>query len=776
MPTARCPTRCNVDLPLPTERGGLTRMTEPREARRSWVEQIMGMPVSVLARADTARDPDVAQAVAAVFAELREVDDRFSPYRYDSEISRVARGELALADCCADVQEVAHRCEVANALTGGLFDATRPDGRWDPSGLVKGWATERAMRHLAAARGPDWCLNCGGDVIATAPSGQPFVVGIADPADPTRVIARIPCTLGAVATSGTAARGAHLYDPRTGRPADLALRAVTVAGPSLETADMIATAGLRRRPMLGRGRDRLRRLCRDGHRPGPGPAAHARLARSRAHPGLPVKARSTVLRVARTRGPGTADHRGMTAELALGNPVRARVRPRRGGARRAACLGAVTASVLAVLALWISGDGLTNLTSSRADALTSLGRLAGLLSADLLLVQVLLMARVPVIERCYGQDVLTRLHRVVGFSSVALLAAHLAAVLPGYAALTGTGVARQTWLLVRSAPGILLAVAGTAALLLVTVTSIRRARRALRYESWHLLHLYAYLGVGLALPHQMWAGQDFVASPLARAYWWSLYGAVAAAVLIFRLGLPIGRSLRHGLTVDTVTEEAAGVVTVAMRGRALHRLPARAGQYLVWRFLDGPGWSRGHPYSLSAAPGPEQVRITANDNGDDPGRLARLRPGTWVLIEGPYGRLAAGLPLNRPLAMLACGIGITPIRALVEDLPPEIDAVLVYRARTLEHALMRGEIDEIAARRGTRVQYLLGPRAGARSSWLPETAAHRADREVLLDLIPDLPDRDLVVCGPEPWADAVCAAAAEVGLPRTRVHRERFAW
>lgn len=222
-----------------------------------------------------------------------------------------------------------------------------------------------------------------------------------------------------------------------------------------------------------------------------------------------MRARSTVLRVARTRAPGTADHRGMTAELALGNPTRIRARPRTGAAGRAACLGAVAASVLAVLGLWVSGDGLTNLASSRGDVLTSLGRLAGLLSADLLLVQVLLMARVPVIERCYGQDRLTRVHRLVGFSSVALLAVHLLTVLPGYAALTGTGVVRQTWLLVRSAPGILLAVAGTAALLLVTVSSIRRARRALRYESWHLLHLYAYVGIGFAFPHQLADGADF---------------------------------------------------------------------------------------------------------------------------------------------------------------------------------------------------------------------------------------------------------------------------
>src|SRR5206468_12806789 len=104
-----------------------------------------------------------------------------------------------------------------------------------------------------------------------------------------------------------------------------------------------------------------------------------------------------------------------------------------------------------------------------------------------------------------------------------------------------TGVVRETWNLVTTYPGMLLAVAALAAIIGVVVTSVRAARRRLRYESWHLLHLYAYLGVGLALPHQIWTGQDFVGDAAARAYWWTLYVAAAAAVLLFRVGLPLWR-------------------------------------------------------------------------------------------------------------------------------------------------------------------------------------------------------------------------------------------
>jgi len=173
---------------------------------------------------------------------LRSVDALFSPYRPDSAVSRMARGELSLVDADPLVRDVAARCAHASAITAGLFDATRADGRWDPSGLVKGWAAERAFRHLSGVAGLDWCLNAGGDVILACPSGLPFVVGIEDPSDPGAVIATLSLTSGAVATSGEAARGAHLYDPRTGLPPAPRWRSVSVTGPSLETADVLATA------------------------------------------------------------------------------------------------------------------------------------------------------------------------------------------------------------------------------------------------------------------------------------------------------------------------------------------------------------------------------------------------------------------------------------------------------------------------------------------------------------------------------------------------------
>lgn len=437
---------------------------------------------------------------------------------------------------------------------------------------------------------------------------------------------------------------------------------------------------------------------------------------------------------------------------------------------------ATWASMLVVVALWVAGGGLEALTGLGA-GLTSLGRLTGLVASDLLLIQVLLMARLPVVERVYGQDELARRHRLVGFSSFNLMVAHVVLITLGYALVANANLLVEAWDLVVNYPGVLIALAGTLLLVLVTVTSIRKARRKLRYESWHLLHLYAYLGVGLALPHQLWTGQEFLTSSLATVYWWSLWIAAASAVLVWRVGMPLYRTLAHRLRVVAVVRESADVVSVVMHGRHLDRLPVAAGQFFTWRFLDGPGWTRGHPYSLSAAPTSDTLRITVKDLGDGSGFLPRLRPGTRVAVEGPYGRLHEGVRTRRKVLLMAGGIGVTPLRGLLESLPQSPgDVTLVYRARSTGDLVLREEIESLAAARGARVLYVLGPRLQGRDSWLPQSAGHVTDAQALRQIVPDVAAHDVYLCGADPWMEAVRRAALEAGVPADAIHQERFTW
>jgi predicted ferric reductase len=432
--------------------------------------------------------------------------------------------------------------------------------------------------------------------------------------------------------------------------------------------------------------------------------------------------------------------------------------------------------VLVVVALWVAGGGVQELTSM-AGFLTSTGRLTGLVASALLLLQVLLMARIPWVEQAWGQDELARTHRLVGFTSFTLLLAHLVLITLGYAAGSTLGVWGTVWDFVVNYPGMLLAFAGTAALVMVVLTSVKRARRRLRYESWHLIHLYGYLGAGLALPHQLWTGADFLSSTAATAFWWTSWSVTAAAVLVFRVALPLWRMLRTPLRVLDVRAEAPGVTTVTVGGRGLRGMPVRAGQFFQWRFLDGPGWSRANPYSLSAAPDGRTLRFTAADVGDGSARLATLRPGTRVLVEGPYGRLHGGVRTRRKVLLLGSGIGITPMRALLEELPQQPgDVTVVHRVRSTSEAVLADELRSLAAARGARYVQVEGRRIEGRHSWLPRQAAHLTDAQGLLDLVPDVAEHEVYLCGADEWMSAARSAVLDAGVPRDAVHLERFAY
>ncbi|MDQ2740054.1 MAG: ferredoxin reductase family protein [Actinomycetota bacterium] len=432
------------------------------------------------------------------------------------------------------------------------------------------------------------------------------------------------------------------------------------------------------------------------------------------------------------------------------------------------------ASLVVVVVLWLQAGNIRDF-GVLGGAATALARLAGLLSSDLLLIQVLLMARIPWVERVWGQDELTRRHRLLGFTSFWMMCLHIIGIIVGYAQAAHEDLLVQGWNLLVDYPGMLLAGAGTVAILAVVVTSIRHARRRIRYSSWHLIHLYAYLGVGLALPHQVWTGADFIGNAWARAYWWALYAAVAASVLGFRVALPLARSWRHRLTVTKVVQEGPGVVSVYLGGRHLDQLGVRAGQFFLWRFVDGTGSSRAHPFSLSAPPHTGELRITAKSLGTGSARLAALKPGTRALVEGPYGRLTGAVRTQRRLVFITAGIGITPMRALLEELdygPGE--ATLIHRTRGPHDVVFAQEITDLARDRSIRVLHLPGPRNPLAGTWAP--AGHSSSAAALLELAPDLATSDVYLCGPDDWMRAVRTTARAAGVPARQIHSEYFSY
>jgi predicted ferric reductase len=434
---------------------------------------------------------------------------------------------------------------------------------------------------------------------------------------------------------------------------------------------------------------------------------------------------------------------------------------------------AVWLGLLLVSYWWVVDGGVTDLAQWES-GLTSLGRITGLWSADLLLVQVLLMSRLPPLEDAFGRDRLVRIHRVVGLLSFYLLIAHMVLIVAGYASGRWSAVLSTVWDLITSYGGMLLAVGGAACLVMVVVTSVQAGRRRLRYESWHLLHLYGYLGVGLALPHQLWTGQEFLQSGAATLYWWTLWAVAAAAVVLWRIWLPLWRSARYRLRVAGVVRESSDVVSVYLTGHRLHRLPLRAGQFINVRFLSRPGWTRANPFSLSIAPNGHTLRITAKALGEGSARLAQLRPGTWVLFEGPYGRLSSRARTQPKVLLAGAGVGITPLRALVEGLEYAPGEAIILQRYTAEPLFSR-ELEVLAAQKGLQVLQLPGPRRSAASVLGPATHG-MPELTALRRWIPDIADRDVFLCGPGSWTAGMGRLVVAAGVPAARVHTESFGW
>ncbi|MEO9151254.1 MAG: ferredoxin reductase family protein [Lapillicoccus sp.] len=397
----------------------------------------------------------------------------------------------------------------------------------------------------------------------------------------------------------------------------------------------------------------------------------------------------------------------------------------------------------------------------------------GLWSSNLMILQVLLMARLPWLERAWGREVLTRRHRQLGYWSFWLMILHVLLFVLARSQHEPDAMRTAMARLFLTDPWMLVATIGTALIVLVVVTSMIDVRRWMPYETWHLIHLYAYLGMGLTLPHQLATG-DFRVGWIA-TYWWVLYAGTLAVVLVWRVGVPVQRSLRHGIRIERVHRETPDAVSVTMTGRDLQGLGARSGQFFVWRFLGRRGWTRGHPYSISAAPTGERLRVTIADEGDEGARAGDLRVGARVLVEGPYGSLDLTRRRHPRFVMFAAGAGITPFRSLLEDAdvaPGE--AALVYRVRAAEHAMFRAELEELAAVRGFDLVLLAGPRRSA-GSWLPEGVVG-GEAAAMTRMVSDLGDRDVYLCGPPAWSAQVARTARQVGVSRRDLHREDFSW
>ncbi len=435
----------------------------------------------------------------------------------------------------------------------------------------------------------------------------------------------------------------------------------------------------------------------------------------------------------------------------------------------AGVLGAiVAANAILIVWLWVHGGNLKS-GQSAGEWLTSIARITGLLGAYLALLEVLLLARLPWLERLIGFDRLTVWHRWNGHACLYLVLAHTVLSVWGYALMDKVSIPSEVSTMLGGGiyPGMITATVGTALFIAVTVSSVVVVKRRLRYEAWYAVHLTAYAAIALAWFHQIPTGNELVLDRIAADYWRALYLVALGLVLGFRLGVPIVKALRFRLRVAEVAEEADGVVSLVITGRGLDRLNAQAGQFFLWRFLDRRRWWSAHPFSLSAAPDGRSLRITAKALGDFTGGMADIRPGTRVIAEGPFGVFTEAARRREKVILIAGGIGITPIRALMEEMPG--DVVVVYRVVTEDDVIFRDELAELARERGIRLLVVAGDHATAEGARL-------LSPEHLHELVPDIAERQAYVCGPPAMTDFLERNARDAGVRARLIHTEKFAY
>jgi predicted ferric reductase len=418
--------------------------------------------------------------------------------------------------------------------------------------------------------------------------------------------------------------------------------------------------------------------------------------------------------------------------------------------------GALAVHVAVVEVIFLAGGAGPN-------TLLTIGNFFGLHVATIIVVQVTLIARLPWLERRIGMDRLTVWHRWLGLTLFWVVLLHATFVVLGFAALDRRSPLR-TFLSLAGQTSTLFGITAATILIAVVVISTRYVRRRLQYETWHAIHLGLYVTITLGLIHQTLEPHAWSVSPLATAYWYAVWALVLGALVVGRIVLPFWRNAVHRFRVAKVVPESDDVVSVYVTGEHLERLPISAGQFFIWHFPGFSHWWRSNPFSLSAAPDGHMLRLTAKAVGPGSAALRQVPVGTRVFAEGPYGAFTSMNRTRTSALLIAGGIGVTPIRSLLEEMDGPV--TVLYRARTEAEAVLLPEIEALASERGGQVHVLTGRTRGGPPPFDPEN---------LVALVPDIAERDVYVCGPPAMTTAVLRSLRRLRIPRRQVHAERFA-
>lgn len=421
-----------------------------------------------------------------------------------------------------------------------------------------------------------------------------------------------------------------------------------------------------------------------------------------------------------------------------------------------------------VISIWSIHSGVALESGRTASILRSLSNLSAILAVYLILLQLLLIGRTRWIERIFGMDKLSVLHHWIGIGVPALIIIHPVFLALGASWGTKNSWWTALWRMVNLMPDVGKAAIAAILFIVLVVLSVLIVLKKLKYETWFYTHLVMYLAILLAFGHQLQWGDDFKVG-WTIWYWYALYAFVLLNLVYYRFFLPVWMTWKHGFVVDRVVPEKDGVWSIYIRGKSLEKYKVKAGQFFIVRFLDKRNWWQAHPFSMSCAPNAEYIRLTIKRLGDFTARMGEIKPGTKVLMDGPHGAFTIDKAQKNKFLLIAGGVGITPIRSLVQSLVEQKkDVVLLYASRSCQEAVLKDELDAIAQQSALRFACIMSDD----QTW-PDEKGY-LDKEKIQRLAPDLLERDVYLCGPPLMTKMVLSALHDSGMPKSQIHYERF--
>ena len=394
--------------------------------------------------------------------------------------------------------------------------------------------------------------------------------------------------------------------------------------------------------------------------------------------------------------------------------------------------------------------------------LVAIGRLLGLTAAYGALMQLVLMSRLPIIERSLGFEELITVHRWNGYIIFYSLVAHPIFLAFGYLINGQPGFVRQYLTFITQFPDVLKAFIGSLLFTAVAIFSASIVRRRLRYEWWYAVHLSVYLAILLIFGHQLSNGGDFVGHPLFRYYWTALYITAFSIIGLYRFIVPVISWLEHRTTVDRIVREAEGIYSLYVSGRKLDRIDVEPGQFFNLRIFTRQLWYEAHPFSISRLPDEKSLRFTFKVSGDFTAKLVDVPKGAMVLLDGPRGNFTWQRLKSTKALLVAGGIGITPLRALLDAIPVGVDVVLLYSCRISSEVAFRDELKSFAGRPNVTIHIVISDQEGRLSQVLIEKYC------------PDYVQREAFICGPDGLVVSVGNILLEHGVQRHAIYSERF--